>query len=247
MPNAFIRKIEQFTRLSPDDKEVIEAALAERPRAYGPREDIAREGDPPDHLNVFLSGWACRYKQLEDGRRQIVAFLLPGDMCDHNASILREMDHSIAALTPVKVAELTPERVEALSVERSHLRRAFLWETLVSTAIQREWTVSIGQRSAPERIAHLLCELFVRLRSVGLTQGEHCGFPITQVELGYATGLSNVHVNRVLQDLRAAGLVVLKDRMLTLPRLPALMRAGLFNPNYLHLDREGAGDAAEKC
>jgi CRP-like cAMP-binding protein len=239
MSIPLIRKLEHFTRLSEDDRRAVAAMASERVRQFAVREDITREGDRPDRLNVFLSGWACRYKQLEDGRRQIVAFLLPGDVCDYNGFLLKEMDHSIGALTAVTVAEVPPETVLALETRNPRVAKALVWETLVAVATQREWTVSLGQRNAQERVAHLLCELFLRLRTVGLTEGESCSFPITQVELGYATGLSNVHVNRTLQELRAAGLVVLRDRMLTLPRLPALMRAGLFNPKYLHLDREG--------
>ena len=245
MPNILQRKLEKFTRLSADDAAAVAAMASERLRQYGPREDIAREGDRREHLQVFLSGWACRYKQLEDGRRQIVAFLLPGDVCDYNGFLLREMDHSIGALTAVTVAEVAPETILALESRRPRVAKALLWETLVAVATQREWTVNLGQRNAQERMAHLLCELFLRLRAVGLADGDSCPFPITQVELGYATGLSNVHVNRTLQELRAAGLVVLRDRVLSLPRLPALMRAGLFNPNYLHLDREGRDHDAE--
>ena len=246
MFNTLARKLDQFTRLSSEDRGALAALTSERVRQFGAREDIVREGERPDHLNVFLSGWACRYKQLEDGRRQIVAFLLPGDLCDHNGFLLREMDHSIGALTPVTVAEVSPDAVLALEARHPRIGQALVWETLVAVATQREWTVSLGQRNALERTAHLLCELFLRLRAVGLTDGDTCSFPITQVEFGYATGLSNVHVNRTLQELRAAGLVVLRDRLLTLPRLPALMRAGLFNANYLHIGREGREfDAAE--
>jgi CRP-like cAMP-binding protein len=239
MPSALLRKIEQFSPLGAEDRQAIEAICGERVRQFGPREDIIREGDRQDQLYVFLSGWACRYKQLEDGRRQILAFLLPGDTCDRNAFLLRETDHSVGALTPVTLAEVSSDAMAAVEARHPRIERALNWETLVAIATQREWTVSLGQRSALERMAHLLCELFFRLRAVGLTEGDSCAFPITQVELGYATGLSNVHVNRTLQELRAAGLVVLRDRTLTLPRLPALMRAGLFNPTYLHLDREG--------
>lgn len=103
--------------------------------------------------------------------------------------------------------------------------------------MQREWTVSIGQRSALERLGHLFCELFLRLRAVGLTDGDGdgCDLPLTQNDLGEATGLTPVHVNRTLQDMRKAGLVVLEHRRLTVPDLAALQESALFSPNYLHL------------
>lgn len=119
------------------------------------------------------------------------------------------------------------------------MMKALWWDTLVSVAIQREWTVNLGQRTAIERLGHLFCELFVRLRGIGLTDGDSCPLPLTQVELADAMGLSNVHINRTLQELRRAGLVVFKGKRLTIPDLAALQKVSLFNPNYLHLDHEG--------
>lgn len=238
--NPLIRKLEQFIRLSSEEKRAIERVAGERVRRLGPREDVIREGDRPRDVNLVLAGWACRYKQLEDGRRQVVAVFVPGDLCDLNVFILREMDHSIGAITPVTIAEIARGRIEEMTLGHPRITQALWWDTLVGAATQREWTVNLGQRTAFERIGHLLCELFLRLRAVGLTDGEACEFPLTQAEIADATGLSTVHVNRTLQELRAAGLVVLKGKVLTLPRLDALMGACLFNPNYLHLDREGS-------
>jgi CRP-like cAMP-binding protein len=241
MANPLIRKLEQVTRLSAEDKRVLERITAERVRVLGPREDIVHEGDKPAQINVILTGWACRYKQLEDGRRSIMAFLVPGDLYDQNIVILREMDHSVATITRVTVAEM-PQRVfEDLTLHHPRVAQALWWETLVNVSIQREWTVSLGQRTAIERLGHLLCELFLRLRGVGLTQGNRYELPVTQSDLGEATGLSTVHVNRTLKDLRAANLIVLKGKTLTIADLEALMRASLFNPNYLHLDRAAIG------
>ena len=239
MTIRLIRKLEQFTHLSGEDTAVLDLAASERVRRFSPREDIIREGDRPRDVNLFLTGWACRYKQLEDGRRQIVAFFLPGDLCDHNVFILREMDHHIAALTPVTVAELSQESFERITLGHPRILQALWWETLVNASVQREWTVNLGQRDAAERMAHLFCELFVRLRGVGLTEGDGCEFPLTQADLAEATGMSTVHVNRTLQELRGRGLLILKGRRLTIPDLDGLMAAGLFNPNYLHLGHDG--------
>ena len=240
MTNPLVLKLEQFTRLADDDRAVLGQVAAERVRRVGPREDVIREGDRPRDVNLFLSGWACRYKQLADGRRQIVAFFLPGDICDLNVFILREMDHSIAALTPVTVAEMSREAFEGITLDHPRILQGLWWEALVNVAVQREWTVNLGQRDAVERVAHLLCELFLRLRGVGLADEDSCAFPITQSDLAEATGMSTVHVNRTLQELRGRGLLTLRAKRLTIPNLGALMRAGLFNSNYLHLDHEGA-------
>jgi CRP-like cAMP-binding protein len=238
MPQHLIRKLEQFTKLSLDDRQALEAVATKR-RTFPEHTDIIQEGDDPEHVNLILEGWACRYKQLDDGRRQIIAFFVPGDLCDTHVYILREMDHSIAALTPVVLAEISRARLERMTSEHERVAKALWWDTLVSVAIQREWTVNLGQRTAIERLGHLFCELFLRLRGVGLTDGDTCTFPLTQVELADAMGLSNVHINRTLQELRKAGLVVLKGKRLTLPDLAALQKASLFNPNYLHLEHEG--------
>jgi CRP-like cAMP-binding protein len=237
--NPLIRKFEQFVRLSPADRAMLVRGSSERVRNFGPRADISREGDRPRDVHLILSGWACRYKQLEDGRRQVVSFFLPGDMCDLNVFILKEMDHSIGTITPVAIADLSREFFDEVSAGYPRVATALWWETLVNAAIQREWTMNLGQRTASERMAHLLCEIFFRLRLAGLVEGSSCDFPLTQADLADATGLSKVHVNRTLQELRAAELVALKGKMLTVPSLERLMNAGLFNPNYLHIDREG--------
>ncbi|WP_298952668.1 Crp/Fnr family transcriptional regulator [uncultured Methylobacterium sp.] len=239
MPRHLISKLEQFTRLSVSDKQALELAAGEKRRRIGPREDIIQEGDDPAFVNLILDGWACRYKQLEDGRRQIISFFLPGDLCDTHIYVLREMDHSIGALTPVTFAEISRETLARVTAEHPRITQALWWDTLVTAAIQREWTVNLGQRTAAERLGHLLCEIFIRLRGVGLTEGHSCVLPVTQADLGDAMGLSNVHINRTLQELRGSGLIVLKGRQLTIPSLAALQTASLFNANYLHLDRVG--------
>jgi len=218
---------------------MLTRASSQRVRNFAARVDISREGDRPRDVHLILSGWACRYKQLEDGRRQIVSFFLPGDMCDLNVFILKEMDHSIGTITQVTIADLSREFFDEISAGYPRIATALWWETLVNAAIQREWTMNLGQRTAYERMAHLFCEIFFRLRLAGLTDELSCDFPLTQADLAEATGLSKVHVNRTLQELRAANLVILKGRLLTVPSLERLMDAGLFNPNYLHMEHEG--------
>ena len=238
--NPVVRKLELYTRLSADDKAALERLATARVRQFGSREDIVREGDTPKDVFMFLSGWACRYKQLEDGRRQIIAFFLPGDLCDLNVFILREMDHSVSAITPVTLAEVSRETFDETLLTRPRVTQALWWESLVNAAVQREWTVNLGQRTAAERIAHLICELFLRLHSIGLARSNTCDWPITQIELADTTGMSSVHVSRTINELRNLGLIVLRDRQLTVCDLPGLMRLAMFNANYLHLQHEGA-------
>jgi CRP-like cAMP-binding protein len=149
------------------------------------------------------------------------------------------MDHSIQTMTPVIYAEIKRARFESMVAAHRSLAEAFWCETLVNSAIQREWAINLGRRTALERVAHLFCEIFERLRPVGMVDGNSCLMPVTQMDLADATGLSVVHLNRTVQELRASGLIVLRERTLTVNDLDALKDAALFSPSYLQLYRRG--------
>jgi CRP-like cAMP-binding protein len=236
--NAVASKLEAFTKLSADDRSAL-SQISRNFRYVDARRDVVTEGDKPRHVHLMLDGWACRYKQLPDGKRQIVSIFVPGDFCDVNVYILKQMDHSIGAITRLKVAMITPEEMNALTTDRPRITQALWWHELVTAAIQREWTLNLGQRSAYERIAHLLIELYLRLNNVGRAHNGRCDFPLTQNDLADATGLTSVHVNRTLQELRRDNLIELERRQLQILDMPGLMDAAMFNPNYLHLDHEG--------
>ncbi|MGN6850440.1 MAG: Crp/Fnr family transcriptional regulator [Sphingomicrobium sp.] len=235
---ALAFKLQAFTRLSAEDVAALQR-LTRNVRTVEARRDLLREGEVPVHVHLILRGWACRYKSLPDGKRQIVSLMVPGDLCDLNNYVLREMDHSVGAITLLRVSIISREEMEALSADHPRVAQALIWDELVEQATQREWLLNLGQRSAYARIAHLILELFLRLRTVGLTDGRSCDFPLTQNDLADATGLTAVHVNRMLQELRADGLIELERKRLFLPDIEALKAAAMFNPNYLHLDHEG--------
>jgi CRP-like cAMP-binding protein len=208
-------------------------------RTVGAREDVISQGDRTGGVKLLLEGFACRYKTLEDGRRQIVAYFVPGDLCDLRVFILKRMDHSIGAIAPSRVATIAPDDVLKLMHTYPALTRALWWSTLVEEAIAREWILNVGQRNALERTAHLFCELLYRFRAVGLNQGLSCTLPLTQVELAETLGLSPVHVNRTLQELRRQKLITLDDGTLTIQNLQALEELSFFNAEYLHQDYRG--------
>lgn len=237
-------RLEAYTRFSRDDMTAIRRLAERGTREVPARRDLIREGDRARSVFLVLDGWACRYKTLPDGRRQIVGFFIPGDLCDLKVYLLDRMDHNIGAISPLTVAEIAPDEFDQMMVDYPRITKALHWDELVTVAIQREWTVSLGQRSAYERIAHLLCEMYLRLEVVGRAENGVCEFPLTQVDLADATGLTAVHVNRTLQEMRKDGLIELSKRTLSIPDLGRLKRAGLFNPNYLHLDREGRSSDA---
>ena len=237
MPNALTRRLEEYAPLADSDRAELSRLCAQSSRTIRAKHDLIREGETPRSTYVILDGWACHYRTLEGGRRQIVDFAIPGDLRDLNLFILDRMDHSICAITRLKVAEVGREALHRVVTDFPNIAAALWWAELVSKSIHREWIVSLGQRGARERIAHLFCELFLRLESVGLTSGSWCDFPLTQTGIAETTGLTAVHVNRTLQELRRDGLIVLDKRRLTIPDMPGLQSAGQFNPDYMHLRR----------
>jgi CRP-like cAMP-binding protein len=229
------RRLNGSRRLSDAGIAAIRAAVREKVLKIGAGEDIVCEGDRTEKIRILLSGWACRYKMLEDGRRQIVNFVLPGNICDPFIYLFPTTDHSIGTLTPVVYSELERSHFERLIATDATLAEALYCEMIAEVSIQREWTINLGRRDALERVAHVICELFERLNAVGLADGTSFAFPMTQTDLADATGLSTVHLNRTLQELRSSGLITLRDRNLTINDFQALSNAAMFNPNYLHL------------
>ena len=237
--SPLVTKLETVVRLSAEDREAL-ASVCSDAHEMGPRRNIIREGDRPDHVHLMVDGWAARYKLLPHGARQITAFLLPGDICDLHVTILGEMDHSITTLTRSKVAFIPRDRMDELTC-RATIAKAFWWATLVDEAVLRAWIVNVGRRDAFEAIGHLFCELYVRMKNVGLTTDHHFELPLTQEEIGDALGLTPVHVNRVLQRMRADNLISLKRNALTIHDYGRLQKAAGFNSNYLHIrNREPA-------
>jgi CRP-like cAMP-binding protein len=238
MMNLLTRKLEAFGSLPDADKRLLDDVI-QPAQPVGARMDLIREGDAPSQVNLILEGFACRYKTIPDGTRQIMAYLVPGDFCDLHVFILKAMDHTIATLSPCTVVKIPRAQILEL-MERPALARAFWWAALVDEATLREWLVNIGARPAEHRVAHLLCELLLRLETVGLTNGDTYELPITQTELADTVSLTNVHVNRVLQRLRWDGLITLKSKHLVILDVARLKAFSGFNPNYLHLsDRNG--------
>lgn len=232
--DRLVRKLERFCPLSDEEKNTLKASLI-KDRRFEPGEDLIHEHKPTEGVFVILEGFACRYKLLPDGRRQIVGFLLPGDMCDLRVFLLKRMDHSICALNAVEAAVIPPESAVALIEDFPRLSRALWWTTIVEDSITREWVVNVGYRTALERVAHLFCEVFWRLEAVGLVRGHQCSLPLTQIELGDTLALSSVHVNRTLKQMRRDNLVKFQGGELELLDRHALQAAAGFDPSYLHL------------
>ena len=238
MADALLRKLQTFAELKPDDLEAVRRLSTEMHDLQAGH-DLIVEGERPARVHLLLDGWACRYKMLPDGGRQIMAYLIPGDFCDIHIFVLRVMDHAIGLLSPARVAFIAPDAMLEVMDRHPRVARALWWATLVDEAVLREWLVNMGQREAYERIAHLLSEMWLRMRAVGLADGDAFSLPLTQRELGDTVGLTPVSVNRALQRLRAEGLISLEQKRLTIHDTRALMQVSQFEPNYLHLDQRG--------
>ena len=234
-----IRKLESIAHLSDEERQAV-TSLPAIIRVLQPRQDIVREKDRPSHCCLVLSGWAYRYKILDEGKRQIMSFHVPGDLPDLQSLHLRVMDHSLATLTECRLAFIPHENVRDLILRFPGVGGTLWRDTLVDAAIFREWMVGIGRKTAHGRIAHLFCEMYLKLEAVGLAAAHRCDLPFTQIDIGDALGLSNVHVNRVLQDLRSQGLITLQGRTLVIVDWAALSEAAEFDPTYLHLEPRAA-------
>jgi CRP-like cAMP-binding protein len=203
-------------------------------RSISAGEDLALEGDTPSNCRLLLEGQAFRHKTLTDGRRQVMSFHIPGDICDLQGLFLT-MDHNVTALVPCEVGLIPHGKLTELMIARPRIANG-LWRTsLIEGAILREWMVGMGRRSAYARIAHLFCEMLVRMEAAGLVNQNRCAFPITQQHLSDALGLSAVHTNRTLQALRREGLLTFQGGELVILDWPGLKLAGEFDPSYLHL------------
>ncbi len=232
-----IRKLESLAPLLADERQAV-LSLPLIPRALKADQDIVRDKDRPSQCCLILEGFACRYKLLDSGRRQILSFHMPGDIPDLRSLHLEVMDHSLGTLVPSQVAFIPHQSLRDLTLRYPRLSHAFWRDTLIDGAIFCEWMVGIGRRRAPVRIAHLLCELLVRFRAAGLTDNHAYHLPVTQAEIADALGLTGVSVNRVLQDLRRSGLITLRGSALTVQDWTGLQQAGEFDPTYLSpLDR----------
>ena len=237
-----IRHFETIIKLHDDER----AALEKLPMQLSdirPDQEIVREGDRPTRCFAILEGFACTSKVTDEGKRQIMAFHVPGDMPDVQSLHLDVLDITIGTLTPCKVGFIQHEAMRDLCARFPRITGALWRDTLISGAIFREWVMNVGRRQAYGRMAHLLCEWIVKMRAAGLSEGHACELPITQSELADATGMTTVHVNRTLMELRRDGLIELKGSKLRALDWERLKQAGGFDPTYLHFRNPAAAAA----
>lgn len=235
-----IAKLESISRLTDEERQAVET-LPARVQKIRAHQDIVRDGDTASQCCLILEGWTYRYKFLGEGKRQIFSFHIGGDIPDLQSLHIPLMDHSLATMTQATVAFIPHEAIRDLTTRFPNIA-AVLWrDTLVDAAIFRAWMMGMGQRSAYDHLAHLFCELYLKQEAVGLAGEHRCPLPMSQIDLADALGISNVHINRVLKEMRGNGLITLRGNTLVIQKWDELICAAEFDETYLHLRKRAAG------
>ena len=239
-----LRDIESRAPLGPGDRQAV-LGLPFRLRTLDAGAYVIREGDQPEHCCVLIDGYAYRQKVTGTGARQILAICIPGDAVDLQNMFLHTSDHGLQMMTRGTVADIPQSAIQDLVLERRAVGAGTIQMSLIEASILREWVVNVGRRNARERIAHILCEFAVRLEARGIAVNDGFELPMTQEQLADATGLTPVHVNRVLKGLEADGLISRRRRQIQFVDWRALQGVGDFSRRYLHLDDQDVVAAAQ--
>jgi CRP-like cAMP-binding protein len=233
---AHLLKLRARDEITAEEEQALRGMMSEV-REVRADKTVIRAGEELSFSVMLLEGLLCRYKDLRDGTRQISELHVLGDYADLHSFTLKRLDHSVMALTPCRIALAPHDRIERVMTEHPHLARMFWFMTNLDAAIHREWVLSLGRRSALSRTAHLFCELRVRLGVVGLADETGYDLALTQVDLAECVGLTSVHVNRTLKELRERGLVEFRGGRVAIRDLKGLERVAEFDPAYLYLEK----------
>ncbi len=233
--SPFARKIASFIRLGPDELQAV-SDFYRRRRLFTQGTELVHEGEKDQSAFIMAKGWAISYKVLEDGSRQIVNFQVPGDLLGVRSVLLRTADHFVEPVTDIEASEVTKLELFETFGKTPRLATAVLWSASRDEAMVVEHLVGVGQRAAAERTAHLMLELGARLHLVGLADRTGYDCPLTQYHLADAMGLTPVHVNRVLRDIREAGMMTFQNGRVTYDDFNALIEFANFDAAYLDHD-----------
>jgi len=227
-----VDKLQRLAELSEPDVAAIHA-LPHDLRTVRDGEHLVRQGSNPERCCLLLSGWASRQRTTVQGSRQILSIHIRGDFVDLQSALLQRAQDDVQALSACEVATVPKQAIVDLAFARPAVGKLLWIDTLIDASIAREWTVNVGQRDARTRILHLLCELYERQRSAGLASDKEFELPLSQEELGDATGLTAVHVNRTLQSLRQDGLFEREKRSVRITDIATMKAQAEFDPTYL--------------
>ena len=237
MANPLIKKLERRDVLSSEERDVLQSLVLET-RTFRFGEVIVRQDEPLTRSCLLLDGFAARLRATRSGKRQIVALHITGDFVDLHSFVLKRVDHTIEAMSVCEIAFVPHATLTRITERFPHLTRLLWLDTAIDGAMHRAWLSAMGSRAAAGQFAHFVCEMFLRMQSIGLTEGQAMRLPFTQIEIGEILGLSSVHVNRTLQNLRADGLLRWQDQVITILNWEGLARVAEFDPGYLMLRQE---------
>jgi CRP-like cAMP-binding protein len=237
MIDYLLRKIELRDRLSDEEKEVLAAAIG-HPREVGPNQDIIREGDRPTESTLVLEGYTSRQQVLTEGARQITAIHVPGDFVDLHSFLIKTMDHGVTTLTHCTIVGVPHAKLHEISENHPHLARLLWLLTLIDAAIHRRWLTAMGRQSALAHTAHLLCEMYMRQKEILSAKDASFRMPLSQAKLADALGLSAVHTNRIIRELKEGGFVDWQGDRVTVRDWEGLTQLAEFDPTYLSLRKE---------
>jgi CRP-like cAMP-binding protein len=231
-----LMKLRARDEIGGDEEEAI-SALVEDVREVPAQRTMVQAEVPLTHSSLLLSGIAARAKDMRDGSRQITELHIDGDFVDLHSFSLKRLDHEVIAITDCRIACVAHDQLRTLVEEHPHLARVYWFSTNLDAAVHREWELSLGRRTALARTAHLFCELKVRLELVGLADGGGYALAMTQIELAECLGLTPVHVNRTLKQLREEAVVEFRSGRVAIQDWARLLRIAEFNPSYLYLEK----------
>ncbi|MFA4938018.1 Crp/Fnr family transcriptional regulator [Brevundimonas sp.] len=234
---TLVEKLSLRDRISPEEIEALQKAL-EPPKTVAAGSDIVREHSRPLHSTLLISGFSARYSTLEDGARQITEINVSGDFIDLHSLLMKQMDHGVVALTECVIAEAPHSGLIDITERHPHLTRLLWLDTIIDAAVHRQWLVAMGRRSGLGHLAHLVCELYLRLQAVGQTGDMTFDLPLTQAVLGDALGLSTVHVSRLISELRGEGVINWSNGQIDILDWRRLAEIAEFDPTYLRLQSD---------
>ena len=237
-----IRRLERRAPLGEDARAALRG-LPYQLRKLSAGAHLVRDGDAAEHCALLLSGFAHRYKITGEGARQILSIHMASEFVDLQNCLLPVSDHSAQTLTEAEAAMIPGAAIREIAFAHAEVGRALWLDTLIDASIFREWVVNVGRRDSRARVAHILCEFSLRLEAAGLAENHRYELPMTQEQLADAVGLTSVHVNRVLRQLREEGLISRDRRSIVITDWPRLREAGDFNERYLHADAAAASAA----
>jgi CRP-like cAMP-binding protein len=237
MIEKHLLKLRARDEVSADEEAFIRAGVKEVLKVQADRV-VVREGQRIDFSTILLSGIAARRKDMRDGRRQYTELHVAGDFTDLHSFTLKHLDHDIVALSNCTFAVIPHAHLQEMTERYPHLTRVYWFGTNLDACIHREWELSLGTRSAIERMSHLFCEMYLRLEVVELVRAGTYDLPVSQLELAEMLGITPVHANRTLQEMRKQGLVEFAGGVVTIKDFDALKRTAEFDAAYLYLDRQ---------